>query len=97
MTGINHPTPPAAAASGAASDRLSSAAAFLSGDGAPPPPANEEAAGVDAVAREDYDIAGVEALLLHKSAPSLGEDVALATVPIGIAKPPRFPQLVFKP
>lgn len=101
MTGVKHPTPRTgatttyAAVSERSTGRLSAAA--VPAVRASPPPADEEAASVDAVAREDNDIAGVEALLLNKAAPAFRENVALAAVPIRIPKPPRFPQLILKP
>ncbi|EYU18081.1 hypothetical protein MIMGU_mgv1a014711mg [Erythranthe guttata] len=61
------------------------------------PVSDEEAAAVDAVAGEDDDISGVEAFLLDEAAPALGEDVALAAVPVRVPEPPRFPDLVLEP
>lgn len=100
MTGVKHPTPRTGATTYAAVSKRSTgrlSAAAVPAVRASPPPADVEAASVDAVAREDNDIAGVEALLLNKAAPAFRENVALAAVPIRIPKPPRFPQLILKP
>jgi hypothetical protein len=60
------------------------------------PPPNEQALGVGPVALEQNDVAGVEALLLDVAAPAFGEDVALATVPIGVAEAPALAGLVLE-
>nr|AWJ58407.1 ap2 erf and b3 domain-containing transcription factor rav1-like protein [Elaeis guineensis] len=39
---------------------------------------------------EGDDIPSLESLLFHKPAPTLGEDVALATVPVRVAEPPHL-------
>lgn len=83
------------AAPATATRRLSNTTVLSSA--APPPPPNEEAADLLGVAREEDNIAGVEPLLLHETAPPFGQDVALAAVPIRVTEPPRLPDLVFEP
>lgn len=48
------------------------------------------------MARKEDDVAGVEPLLLHEAAPPLGQDVALAAVPIRVSEPPRLPAVVLE-
>lgn len=48
------------------------------------------------MALEQNDVAGVEALLLDVAAPAFGENVALATVPIGVAESPALAGLVLE-
>lgn len=62
----------------------------------PAPPSDEEAVSVGAVALEQDDVAGVEALVLDIAAPPFGEHVALAAVPVGVAKPPALTRLVLE-
>lgn len=61
-----------------------------------PPPTDEEPVGVGAVAVEEDDVPGVEALVLDEAAPALGEDIALAAAPVGVAEPPPLPGLVLE-
>ncbi|PKA57320.1 hypothetical protein AXF42_Ash002624 [Apostasia shenzhenica] len=51
--------------------------------------ADVKEAAVSGLPEEEDDIAGIKLLLLDEAAPSLGEDVALAAAPVGVAEPPR--------
>jgi len=62
----------------------------------PAPPSDEEAVGVGAVALEQDNVAGVEALVLDVAAPPFGQHVALAAVPVGVTKPPALTRLVLE-
>ncbi|PKA64306.1 hypothetical protein AXF42_Ash009526 [Apostasia shenzhenica] len=61
-----------------------------------PAAADVEAVAVGAAAKEEDHIACVELLLLDEAAPALGEHVALAAGPVGVAEPPRLSGLVFE-
>lgn len=62
----------------------------------PASPSDEEAVGVGAVALEQDNVAGVEALVFDVAAPPFGQHVALAAVPVGVAKPPALTRLVLE-
>lgn len=61
-----------------------------------PPPPNEEPLRIITVALEQNDVAGVKTLVLHVTAPPLGENIALAAVPVRVTEPPALPRLVLE-
>lgn len=59
-------------------------------------PGYEEAVRICEVTVKGNDVAGVEALVLDVSAPAFGQDVTLATVPIGVTEAPALAGLVLE-
>ena len=59
-------------------------------------PANEEPSTVNTVAMKENNVAGVKLLLFNISAPSFGQDVTLATIPIRVSESPWLTFLVLE-
>lgn len=59
-------------------------------------PPNEESSSVNTVAVEENYVTSVELLLLDVSAPSFGQDITLATVPIRVSESPWLTFLVLE-
>lgn len=56
----------------------------------PAPPSDEETLGVGSVALEQNDVASIETLLLHVTAPPFGQNVALTAVPVRVTESPAL-------
>jgi len=57
---------------------------------------DEEALRMGAVSVEENDVASVEPFVLDVTAPSFGQNVTLATVPIRVTETPALPGLVLE-
>ncbi|KAL4578277.1 hypothetical protein LXL04_014398 [Taraxacum kok-saghyz] len=62
----------------------------------PSSPPDKQPVTVEPMSLKQNDIAGIQTFFFHETAPSFGQHVALTTVPIGVAEPPRLPGLVLE-